>query len=189
MSVIRLNNISKYYDDTPVLREVFFRLDTGDRVGLIGKNGAGKTTILKLILGQEKPTEGTVEVDDGLSIGYFSQFSELDDEESITEILEAVFADIHALEEELLPMAWSLEPVMPSELVWQRISQQAGFGEAQRRDPSGRARANRWPAVAASLVAALLVSLYGWWQEWTRPPDVVVETVTEVRSARVVLLP
>jgi len=101
------------------------------------------------------------------------RFSRMVDEDNV------VAASVFALEEELLPMAWSLEPVMPSELVWQRISQQAGFGEAQRRDPSGPARANRWPAVAASLVAALLVSLYGWWQEWTRPPDVVVETVTE----------
>ena len=109
MSVIRLNNVSKFYDDTPVLREVYFRIDEGDRVGLIGKNGSGKTTILKLILGQEAPTEGTVEVDDGIRIGYFSQFSELNDEKTIGEVLDDVFVRIHALEEALLEVEIAFE--------------------------------------------------------------------------------
>ena len=52
MSIIRLHNESKFYNDSPVRREVFFRLNPGDRVGLIGKNGTGKTTLLKLILAQ-----------------------------------------------------------------------------------------------------------------------------------------
>ncbi|HOU11824.1 MAG TPA: ABC-F family ATP-binding cassette domain-containing protein [Anaerolineae bacterium] len=98
MSVIRLNNVSKSYDGAPVLREVFFRLSEGERVGLIGKNGAGKTTLLKLILGQESPSEGAVEVDDGTKIGYFSQFSELNGEQTITEVLDALFAEVHTLE-------------------------------------------------------------------------------------------
>ena len=80
---------------------MFFRLSKGDRVGLIGRNGAGKTTILRLILGQEEPTEGTVEVNDDVKIGYFSQFSELNGEKSILDVLEELFAHIHAIEEEL----------------------------------------------------------------------------------------
>ena len=51
MSLVRLHNVSKYFDSQPVLRNVFFRLNKGDRVGLFGKNGVGKTTTLKLILG------------------------------------------------------------------------------------------------------------------------------------------
>lgn len=77
MSIIRFHNLSKSFETHRVLRNVFFRLNKGDRVGLIGKNGAGKTTALKLILGQEEPTEGAVEVDEGVRIGYFSQFSEI----------------------------------------------------------------------------------------------------------------
>ncbi len=45
--------------------------------GLIGKNGVGKTTVLKLILGLKTPSEGTVEIDDGVKIGYFSRSSQL----------------------------------------------------------------------------------------------------------------
>jgi len=75
--------VSKKYDSNPILREIFFRLNKGDKLGLIGKNGVGKTTVLKMILGQEEPTEGIVEVDEDIKIGYLSQFSELDGEVSI----------------------------------------------------------------------------------------------------------
>ncbi len=109
MSLVRLYNVSKEFESNLVFREVFFRLSKGDRVGLIGKNGVGKTTILKLILGQEEPTEGTVEVNDGLKMGYFSQFSELNGEMSILDVLEELFADIHAIEERLFEIELALE--------------------------------------------------------------------------------
>ena len=102
MSLVRLQNIEKSYDDALVLREVYFTLSAGERVGLIGRNGAGKTTLLRLILRQEAPDSGAVEVDAGARIGYFSQFSELDGEATVYEILDAVFAEVHAVEYELL---------------------------------------------------------------------------------------
>jgi ATP-binding cassette subfamily F protein 3 len=83
MSIIRLSNISQSYENKPVLREVFSHLSAGDRIGLIGKNGAGKTTLLRLIPGQEEPDEGLVEVDAGVRIGYFSQFSTLNGAQSV----------------------------------------------------------------------------------------------------------
>ncbi len=101
MSLIRLQNVSKSYEDTLVLRDVFFRLSQGDRVGLIGRNGTGKTTILRLILGQEEPSAGTVDVNDDLSIGYFSQFSELDGDVPIWSVLEDLFDHVNAIETEL----------------------------------------------------------------------------------------
>ncbi len=109
MSLIRLHNLSKSYNDRPVLREVYFRLSAGERVGLIGKNGAGKTTILKLILGQEQPTSGIAEVEPGVKLGYFSQFSELNGQQTVLEALEDVFAGIHALEDALLEVEIALE--------------------------------------------------------------------------------
>ncbi len=83
MSWIRLNDVAKGYDQKVMLREVFFRLADGDRVGLIGRNGTGKTTLLQLLLGRETPDSGTVDVTEGARIGYFSQFSELDGDRSI----------------------------------------------------------------------------------------------------------
>ena len=101
MSLIRLNDVEVRFENTPVLREAFLRLEKGDRVGLIGRNGSGKSTLLKLILEQVSPDSGTVAVEQGTCIGYFSQFSELNGASTITEVLEGLFAHIHAIEAEL----------------------------------------------------------------------------------------
>ncbi len=106
MSLIRLKNVTKSFDDHPrparvVLKDVFFRVAAGERVGLIGRNGTGKTTLLKLILGQEEPTSGTVEFAPNVKLGYFSQFSDLDTDLSAQQILEGVFAELRSMEAEL----------------------------------------------------------------------------------------
>ena len=84
MSLIRLHDVSVRFDNTQILREAYFRLEPGDRVGLIGKNGSGKTTMLQLILDRITPESGTVTVEQGTRVGYFSQFSELNGESTIT---------------------------------------------------------------------------------------------------------
>jgi ATP-binding cassette subfamily F protein 3 len=101
MSLIRFHNVSKQFDSGLVFREVYFRLERGDRVGLIGKNGVGKTTALRLILGQEEPSAGTVEIEAGVRIGYFSQFSQLSGQHTVMEVLDRLFANVHAIEAEL----------------------------------------------------------------------------------------
>ncbi|TAJ49415.1 MAG: ABC-F family ATP-binding cassette domain-containing protein [Herbiconiux sp.] len=95
MSLIRLNDVGIEFDGRPVLREGFLKLKAGDRVGLIGKNGTGKTTFLELILGRLEPTAGTVDITLGTTVGYFSQFSELDGERSIRDILGDHFSAVH----------------------------------------------------------------------------------------------
>jgi ATP-binding cassette subfamily F protein 3 len=134
MSIIRLRNVTKRFDETQVLREVFFRLDPTERVGLIGRNGSGKTTLLRLILGQIEPDEGAVELDEGLKVGYFSQFSELNGALSISEVLRQVFADIQAIESELEGINTTLQSAVPGETPRLLARQAALFDEMERRD-------------------------------------------------------
>ena len=101
MSLVRLNDVELRFENTPILREAFFRLDGTDRVGMIGRNGSGKTSILRLILEQVTPDSGTVTIDPGTRIGYFSQFSELDGSATIVEVLEGLFGVIADIEAEL----------------------------------------------------------------------------------------
>lgn len=101
LSWIRLKSISKSYDRVSIFREIHFKLTSGDKVGLVGQNGVGKTTLIKLILGEEEPDDGTVDITDGIKIGYFSQFSELDSETTVHDELVALFPEVHALEAEM----------------------------------------------------------------------------------------
>jgi ATP-binding cassette subfamily F protein 3 len=117
MSLVRISRVTQRFSDRLVLRDVSFRLNEGERVGLIGRNGAGKTTLLRLILGQEAPTEGSVDCNQGVRIGYFSQSFELNGITSIQEELEGLFADIRAIEDELDQIGLDLETVTdPDEL-------------------------------------------------------------------------
>lgn len=101
MSLIRLNDVSVRFENNQILREAFFKLEAGDRVGLIGKNGSGKSTLLKLVLDQVEPDTGTVAVELGTKIGYFSQFSELNGSSTISEVLDGLFVEVKEIEAEL----------------------------------------------------------------------------------------
>lgn len=125
MSLIRLHNVTMKYENHLVLRSVFFKLQSGERVGLIGKNGTGKTTLLKLILGEITPTEGTVDFEPNLKIGYFSQFSSLDGRFSVQETLKALFADLKAMDMELDQIAAALETVEDAEPMERLLDRQA----------------------------------------------------------------
>lgn len=129
MSLIRFHDVTKKYKETQVLHNVFFRLNAGDRVGLIGQNGAGKTTALKLILQLDEPTEGTVEVADNLRIGYFSQFSELSGDDSIQAVLSALFADIRQIETELQTIEAALQEKQTAQQLDELLARYADLTE------------------------------------------------------------
>ena len=133
MSLVRLRDVTKKYDDRMVLRNVSFRLSADDRVGFVGKNGAGKTTLIKLILGQEVPTDGAVDITLGTRIGYFSQFSELDGEQSVQEVLETLFENIKAIESELETVGAQLEAVDDPEQMETLLERQAVLFEEMHR--------------------------------------------------------
>jgi len=101
MSVIRLENVTKKYEESMIFRDIYFRVMQGERIGLIGRNGAGKSTVFKLIMGKEEPTSGRVEIDPQVRVGYFSQFSELRGSLSVQQELEACFEQVALIEREL----------------------------------------------------------------------------------------
>lgn len=135
MSLVRLNDVEVRFENTQILREGFFRLEAGDRVGLIGRNGSGKTTLLKLVLDQIQPDSGTVTLDPDARIGYFSQFSELDGTATILEVLDALFASVHVIEEELASIDAAIAAGPDGDELDRLINRQSElFGEMDRVD-------------------------------------------------------
>lgn len=79
--VAELNNVSKSYGDKTLITNFSTRILRGDRIGLLGPNGIGKTTLLKLILGEIEPDSGDIERGTKINVAYFDQMREALDEE------------------------------------------------------------------------------------------------------------
>ena len=74
--VIELHHVSKGYGDKILISDFEYTILRNDRIGVIGPNGYGKSTLLKMIMGTVLPDEGTIEIGDTVKIGYFSQENE-----------------------------------------------------------------------------------------------------------------
>lgn len=97
--LITCENMTFGYDGEPILENINFTINEGDRIGFIGGNGEGKTTLIKLILSSLSPDSGRIILKNGMQIGYLEQNSDFPSEKSVYDEMKSVFKeDIKAVE-------------------------------------------------------------------------------------------
>lgn len=99
--VLSVDNISKAYDGSEILKDVSFHIEAHDRLAVTGINGAGKTTLLRLITGEEKADSGNITVPKDIRLGYLPQNPEIDSDKSIYEEVMAEKESLSQIEGEL----------------------------------------------------------------------------------------
>ena len=120
--IISLENVFKYYGADCILRNVCATINDKDRIGLVGANGEGKTTLLNVLTGELDYEEGTVSLTNGKVIGYLHQNSGLSNGKTIQQEMEAVFADLLALGEEVDALQRQMAQVHDDPTAYEKVS-------------------------------------------------------------------
>lgn len=108
--LIGLQNVTFEFGARTIVYDATWHIQPGDRIGLIGYNGTGKSTLLKVLVGEYSPSEGTVEKGRETTIGYLHQdLLSFDTNESIVEVAMGAFEKVKALEKEIEEIIQKLE--------------------------------------------------------------------------------
>ncbi|MBD2387617.1 ABC-F family ATP-binding cassette domain-containing protein [Cylindrospermum sp. FACHB-282] len=114
--MLRLEHISKIYPTGEVLKDINWEVKPGDRIGLVGVNGAGKSTQLKIISGEMEPTAGEIIRPSSLHIAYLNQEFEVDPTRTVREEFWTVFKEANEVQMALAHIPQEMEAANPEEL-------------------------------------------------------------------------
>ncbi len=114
--MLRLEHISKIYPTGEVLRDINWEVKPGDRIGLVGVNGAGKSTQLRIIAGEEEPTSGDIIRPASLRIAYLTQEFEVEPTRTVREEFWIVFTEANQVQHGLHQVQHEMQTATPEEL-------------------------------------------------------------------------
>ncbi|MDJ0713168.1 MAG: ABC-F family ATP-binding cassette domain-containing protein [Prochloraceae cyanobacterium] len=114
--MLRLEHISKIYPTGEVLKDVNWEVKPGERIGLVGVNGAGKSTQLKIITGEIEPTTGEVIRPGSLHIGYLTQEFEVELTRTVREEFWTVFKEANQVQQSLAQVEREMQGASPEQL-------------------------------------------------------------------------
>lgn len=107
--LFRLSDINKSYSAQDILRGVSFQVNPNEKIGLVGRNGAGKTTVFRLITGEETADSGDVIKINGLKIGLLAQHVDFSENETVHTAALSAFQRIHDIEAEMRRLEKQME--------------------------------------------------------------------------------
>ncbi len=131
--VIELNNVSKSFSDETLIKDFSLIIQPGDRIGIIGPNGTGKSTLLNIISGKLLPDQGLIETGPTIKIGYYDQENmDLKNDLRVIEYIKEVAEVIHTIDGQTITAGQMLETFLfPGTLQWSYIAKLSG-GEKRR---------------------------------------------------------
>lgn len=130
--LIELTDISKTFDNTCVIDRFSYNIQRDDRIGIVGRNGVGKSTLLNVISGHLTPDTGTVEVGSTVKVGYFMQENrELDSEKRVHDFISEIAGEIETKEGTFTASQMLERFLFPPELQYAKIGSLSG-GEKRR---------------------------------------------------------
>ena len=99
---IRVSGLVKSFDlEKRILDGLSFQVDSGERVGLLGRNGAGKTTVFRMLTGELEPDEGEVQIAAGRRVGLISQIPVYPEGYTVEDVLQTAFARMFRMKDEM----------------------------------------------------------------------------------------
>ena len=101
MSLLTANNLAKSFGPVDLFSGITLAIPKGSRMALVGPNGCGKTTLLRILIGMDEPSGGTIARSKGLKIGYLPQEAEFDSAGTVWEACYCVFSDLIKRQAEL----------------------------------------------------------------------------------------
>ena len=124
MILLSLQGVQKSFGTNEVLRDASLTLQDGERMGLVGVNGCGKSTLMKIIAGLETSDGGTITMQKGLKLGYLAQQGEVGEGRTVLEELESVFDPVVAMEQQLRDLEQQMAEVGSDETMLRRLGSQ-----------------------------------------------------------------
>ena len=122
MILISVQNVQKGFGAHEVLRDVTFSLQKGEKMGLVGVNGCGKTTLMRLLSGEEQPDGGSIHMNRELRIGYLAQIDDIALTDTVWGAMLRVFEPVIALEKRLRELEGELAGHADDEAMTLRLS-------------------------------------------------------------------
>ena len=120
--MISVTNLSIQYGGRFLFDDISFTITNRDRIGLVGKNGAGKSTMLKIIIGEQRPESGSISMDNYTTLGYLPQEIKVTSDKTVYEEAATAFDEVHhteaAIEEVATKIAESEDYKSPQYMKW-----------------------------------------------------------------------
>ena len=102
--LLEVDDLSMSFADKKLYENASFTLNKGEHMGVVGQNGVGKSTLIKIITGQELPLTGSVKWQKKTHIGYLDQYADIPDGMTLIDFLHTAYADLYEMNDRMTAM-------------------------------------------------------------------------------------